>query len=64
MPDPLRLEPWCSFCGKEQQAVRRLIPAPRPELAPVLKICDECVLSCMDTLRAEDIVDIEGWRNP
>ena len=38
---------YCSFCGKSQHEVRKLIAGP-----PVF-ICDECVELCMDIIREE-----------
>jgi ribosome biogenesis SPOUT family RNA methylase Rps3 len=42
-PDPLR----CSFCGKNQNDVRKLIAGPS------VFICDECVAVCLEII-AED----------
>ena len=39
---------YCSFCGKSQQAVRKLIAA------PTVFICDECVELCMDIIKEEN----------
>src|SRR5271170_5153227 len=38
---------YCSFCGKSQHEVRKLIAG------PTLFICDECVERCMDIIREE-----------
>ena len=38
----------CSFCGKSQHVVRKLIAG------PTVFICDECVELCMDILREEN----------
>ncbi len=38
---------YCSFCGKSQQEVRKLIAG------PTVFICDECVELCMDIIREE-----------
>ncbi len=38
---------YCSFCGKSQHEVRKLIAGPGPF------ICDECVELCMDICRSE-----------
>jgi len=35
----------CSFCGKKQEEVFKLIAA-----SDKAAICDECVFSCMETL--------------
>src|SRR6201746_1529054 len=39
---------YCSFCGKSQHEVRKLIAG------PTVFICDECVELCMDILREEN----------
>src|SRR6516225_3831151 len=39
---------YCSFCGKSQREVRKLIAG------PTVFICDECVELCMDILREEN----------
>jgi ATP-dependent Clp protease ATP-binding subunit ClpX len=38
----------CSFCGKSQHEVRKLIAG------PTVFICDECVELCMDIIREEN----------
>jgi len=38
---------YCSFCGKSQHEVRKLIAG------PTVVICDECVELCMDIIREE-----------
>ena len=38
----------CSFCGKGQDQVRRLIAGPGPVV-----ICDECVTLCNEIIAAE-----------
>ncbi len=38
---------YCSFCGKSQHEVRKLIAG------PMVFICDECIELCMDILREE-----------
>src|SRR6516165_5341853 len=38
---------YCSFCGKSQREVRKLIAG------PTVFICDECVELCMDIIREE-----------
>ena len=38
---------YCSFCGKSQHEVRKLIAG------PTVYICDECVELCMDIIREE-----------
>src|ERR1700674_2356476 len=39
---------YCSFCGKSQHEVRKLIAR------PTVFICDECVELCMDIIREEN----------
>tara|TARA_A100001388_G_scaffold5329_1_gene3919 strand:- start:1393 stop:2655 length:1263 start_codon:yes stop_codon:yes gene_type:complete len=41
---------FCSFCGKSQHEVRKLIAG------PTVFICDECVELCMDIIREENKV--------
>ena len=38
---------YCSFCGKSQHEVRKLIAG------PTVFICDECVELCMDMIIEE-----------
>ena len=38
---------YCSFCGKSQREVRKLIAG------PTVFICDECIELCMDIIREE-----------
>jgi ATP-dependent Clp protease ATP-binding subunit ClpX len=38
---------YCSFCGKSQHEVKKLIAG------PTVFICDECVELCMDIIREE-----------
>src|SRR3978361_1467456 len=38
---------YCSFCGKSQHEVRKLIAG------PTVFICDECVELCLDIIREE-----------
>lgn len=42
----------CSFCGKDREAVNKLIAAP-PAVAPSTYICDECVDLCDDIIYKE-----------
>ncbi|WP_299593366.1 ATP-dependent Clp protease ATP-binding subunit ClpX [uncultured Microbulbifer sp.] len=51
---------YCSFCGKSQQEVRKLIAGPS------VYICDECVELCTDIIREEvqESVDGEDSRLP
>ena len=39
---------YCSFCGKSQHEVRKLIAG------PTVFICDECVELCMDILKDDN----------
>ncbi len=39
---------YCSFCGKSQHEVRKLIAC------PTVFICDECVELCMDIKKEEN----------
>jgi ATP-dependent Clp protease ATP-binding subunit ClpX len=39
---------YCSFCGKSQQEVRKLIAG------PTVFVCNECVELCMDIIGEED----------
>ncbi|MCB1538556.1 MAG: ATP-dependent Clp protease ATP-binding subunit ClpX, partial [Alphaproteobacteria bacterium] len=39
---------YCSFCGKSQHEVRKLIAGPN------VFICNECVELCTDIIREED----------
>ena len=41
---------FCSFCGKSQHEVRKLIAG------PTVFICDECVELCRDIIREENKV--------
>ena len=43
---------YCSFCGKSQHEVRKLIAG------PTVFICDECVELCMDIIREENKVSL------
>ncbi len=43
---------YCSFCGKSQHEVRKLIAG------PTVFICDECVELCMDIIREEYKTDL------
>ncbi len=44
---PDKTELFCSFCGKSQHEVKKLIAG------PTVFICDECVELCMDIIREE-----------
>lgn len=45
----------CSFCGKSQDAVERIIAGPG------VFICNECIKVCTDILDGEDYEDIENF---
>jgi hypothetical protein len=45
---------YCSFCGKSQHEVRKLIAG------PTVFICDECVELCMDIIGEENK---SSWRS-
>ena len=47
MPDDKNIL-YCSFCGKSQHEVRKLIAG------PTVFICDECVELCMDIIKEEN----------
>ena len=52
---------YCSFCGKSQHEVRKLIAG------PTVFICDECVELCMDIIKEKTkfLSKTPGWRaNP
>src|SRR2546421_9898001 len=46
--------PYCSFCGKSQNEVRKLIDGPS------VFICDECIELCNDIIREETASDKGG----
>ena len=48
MPDSNKNILYCSFCGKSQHEVRKLIAG------PTVFICDECVELCMDIIKEEN----------
>ena len=45
-----RQTPRCSFCGKEQRMVKRLVAGPN------VYICDECIALCNEILGEEDLL--------
>lgn len=56
---------FCSFCGKSQEEVKKLIAGP-PQKAtsqPVY-ICNECVSLCNDVLREVHETDLKGLPTP
>ena len=42
---------YCSFCGKSQYEVEKLIAG------PAVLICDECVVCCSQILQADNIFE-------
>ena len=44
---------YCSFCTKSQGEVKKLIAG------PMVFICDECVLLCIDILKTEGLIGTE-----
>lgn len=54
MPEP-KTTLYCTFCGKSQHEVRKLIAG------PTVFICDECVLLCMEIMEKDGTVP--GKRN-
>nr|MCU0869967.1 ATP-dependent Clp protease ATP-binding subunit ClpX [Burkholderiales bacterium] len=45
---------YCSFCGKSQHEVRKLIAGPS------VFICDECIELCNDIIREETSGDAQS----
>lgn len=48
---------YCSFCGKSQHEVRKLIAG------PTVFICDECVELCMDIIREEHKISFKTTKD-
>src|SRR2546427_10588362 len=48
---------YCSFCGKSQHEVRKLIAG------PTVFICDEWVVLCMDIIREENTSSLAKSRD-
>ena len=46
----------CSFCGKERQAVAKLIAGPG------VYICNECVELCTHILVEQEVPKVPGWK--
>ncbi|MBW2468357.1 MAG: ATP-dependent Clp protease ATP-binding subunit ClpX, partial [Deltaproteobacteria bacterium] len=46
-----RSEPFCSFCGKDQSVVKKLIAG------PAVYICDECIRLSSDILQDQNVKD-------
>ena len=51
-----RQGPRCSFCGKTQNAVERLVAGPN------VYICNECISLCNDILNDEEFMDSQGGK--
>jgi ATP-dependent Clp protease ATP-binding subunit ClpX len=51
-----RQGPRCSFCGKSQNAVERLVAGPN------VYICNECIGLCNDILKDEEFMDSQGGK--
>ena len=49
---PEKNDLFCSFCGKSQHEVKKLIAG------PTVFICDECVELCMDIIKEENKTNI------
>jgi hypothetical protein len=49
---------YCSFCGKSQHEVRKLIAG------PTVFICNECVHTCMEIIRDQRLLTDEPKNNP
>ena len=47
---------YCSFCGKSQHEVRKLIAGPQ------VYICDECVDLCNDIIK-EEVLSSDGLKS-
>jgi len=47
-PAPPKKTLYCSFCGKSQHEVRKLVAGPK------VFICDECVVLCTDIIEPDD----------
>ncbi|MDP2760199.1 MAG: ATP-dependent Clp protease ATP-binding subunit ClpX [Sideroxyarcus sp.] len=48
---------YCSFCGKSQHEVRKLIAGPS------VFVCDECVALCNDIIREETLGTVDGGKS-
>jgi ATP-dependent Clp protease ATP-binding subunit ClpX len=49
---------FCSFCGKNQKEVQKLIAG------PAVYICDECIQLCSEIIEEEREKDIDGMEQP
>ena len=47
----------CSFCGKSQEEVKKLIAGPN------VYICNECVVLCKDILVEDDKIDTKKYHS-
>ncbi len=50
--DPDRYTLYCSFCGKSQHEVKKLIAG------PTVFICDECIILCLDIVIEDGKISI------
>ena len=48
---------FCSFCGKNQKEVKKLIAG------PAVYICDECIQLCSEIIEEENEKDSGGFEN-
>jgi hypothetical protein len=56
-PDRRRDAP-CSFCGKQQSQVRKLVAGPG------VFICDQCIELCMEVIREDTAMSEQGQPSP
>jgi hypothetical protein len=56
LPASLRRRPplRCSFCGREEHAVARLVAGPK------VLICDDCIQTCVSVLQEHGGFDMPG----
>ena len=52
--DLMQRKPRCSFCGKTQDQVRRLIAGPNAY------ICDECITLCQEIMSDDLVMPVPG----
>ncbi|MDX9753746.1 MAG: ATP-dependent Clp protease ATP-binding subunit ClpX [bacterium] len=56
---------YCSFCGKHQDEVKKLIAGPpQKHTSQPAYICNECVLLCMNVLEEEIEVELREFLKP
>ncbi|MDL2269089.1 ATP-dependent Clp protease ATP-binding subunit ClpX [Desulfosarcina sp. OttesenSCG-928-A07] len=55
--DPIDTDLFCSFCGKNQKEVKKLIAG------PAVYICDECIQLCSDIIAEENEKDTGEFEN-